>query len=217
MTPYETPAWFLDTDSDGTTRLRQYFDDVEELDPVNGYDERNTSWFEERILPDFLGAKSRLRLGPTLLDVGCAYGYFTRRFAEHFSYVLGVDFAPLRIAGARERNAEYLELDLTTGWQGNLRRPFDSAVSSAVLQHISPRNRARAFATIRDALTPGARLILYDESSDDRPEKWDGFYEALSPRWIRASLLDSWSLEECSFVAIGLNDERIYRYELARL
>ena len=96
-------------------------------------------------------------------------------------------------------------------------RQLNSAVSSAVLQHIAPSNRARAFMTIHEALAPRAHFILYDESFEDRPEQWDGFYEALSPHWISDTLINSWSLKACDFVALGLNGERIYRYELSRL
>ena len=228
--PYEKPSWFAESDLDENSRLRVYFDRIEELDPVRGYEERNTDWFAEHILPDFLAARERLQLGPTLLDAGCGFGYFTRRIAQHFQYVVGVDFSPERVAGAKKYNAspniEYLVLDLATQRLERIngrpvpgkghRAPFrlDSVVSSAVLQHVPPPRRMDVFTTISSAIKSGGHLILYDERSEDRPERWDGFYEAISAQWMRSMLADSWLLRNHEPVAVGMNGERIHRFEL---
>src|ERR1700691_5308734 len=106
MIEYRTPTWFQPTIADDPEKRRLFFDGIENLDPITGYAERNTRWFEHHILPDFLNAKQRLGLGPTLLDIGCAYGYFTSRYADHFKHVIGIDFSNRRIADAQKHNAK---------------------------------------------------------------------------------------------------------------
>lgn len=215
-------ALYADESGDDAEGRRQYFNGLEAVDPANGYVERDVAWFEAHILPDFLRTKARLGLGPKLLDVGCGYGYFTRRYAEHFESVLGIDFAENRIETARIRNARanvrYQVVDLLVDEIVPARAfgtdLYDCAVTSAVFQHIPPLARALAAQKVQRALHAGNYLIMYDERLDDRPHAWDGFYEPISPEWVQTDLCGRWELDACELVAVGKHGEKIHRYEL---
>lgn len=157
-------------------RLRTFNEhEPHKVTPTDGYNSRPVSWFKENILPDLLITKERLQLGPSFVDIGCAYGYFTKIMAEHFTHVTGVDYCPNRIAGAKEHNAapniDYLLLDLT---KEPIPGQYDWAISSAVYQHINPLNgdRRKAFINTFNAIKDGGYLVLYDENFEMRQEKW---------------------------------------------
>jgi FkbM family methyltransferase len=201
-----------------------HFEHVEKIDPVRGYPERPVSWFQERILPDLLATKRRLRLGPRGGDFGCAFGYFTKLLAEHFDAIVGVDYSEIRLAGARKYNmapnVEYHQADLTTAFEKlslvNLLGTFDWAITSAVIQHLPPAQRRNAFQQISGTLHSGSYLIMYDEKFDDRPNRWDGFYEPISPTWVNENISDILTLNACDFLCSGLGGASIYRYELQK-
>ena len=184
----------------------------ERVSPVWGYEERDVQWFEENILPDLHEVHERLKLGPTLMDVGCGFGYFTVRYTEYFEKVYGVDFSEKRIAGAKQHNphkqVEYRCRDLLKG----VKIPVDTVITSAVIQHINPDDRIKAMINISSALPTGGYMIMYDENFNDRPHMWDGFYQPISPDWLESIPL--WRLEDYKYVAKGLHGEKIYRYEM---
>jgi cyclopropane fatty-acyl-phospholipid synthase-like methyltransferase len=185
-----------------------------------GYHERPVSWFKENILSDLLKTKERLNLGENILDVGCAYGYFTKVIAENFNKVTGIDFAISRITAAKEHNLseniEYICLDLT---QDEIPGQYDSAISSAVYQHINPNNgdRIKAFEATFAVIPSGSYLICYDELFDTRPNNWDGFYEPLKKEWIQQNLSHVCKLVDAPFICRGLHGEYEYRFELQKV
>jgi len=198
--------------------LREHFNDETYLDPIVGYPERSVEWFKEKILPDVLATKERLNLGPKLLDVGCAFGYFSKVYAQYFEEVTGIDFSDVRIPKAIELNSapnlKYLQIDLT---KDSLPEIYDTAISSAVFQHISLSNRRNAFETVAYALNSGSYLVLYDEDYSTRPHNWDDFYEPLKQEWLKKELDGMFELEKVEFVARGNAGEYEYRYELRKV
>lgn len=195
--------------------------EAEVVNPTDGYPERDVAWFERYILPDFLATAQRRNFGPSLLDVGCGYGYFTKRYAKHFMPVLGVDFSPKRIAAAQERNlapgVEYRCGDLRTT---PIERSFHAAVSSAVLQHIHPQDRRAALATIAHAVVPGGYLICYDERFEDSPMEWDPLscYQPISRDELITLGKGLWTVRDCDFVTrSALGNCPIFRFELQAL
>lgn len=198
-------------------------DEIEEIkiDPIKGYDERPIEWFRERILPDLLTTKERLNLGENVIDIGCAMGYFSKIIAEHFGKVTGIDFAPTRIALAKQHNAkeniEYLLVDLVT--DEKIPGRYDWAYSSAVFQHIRPDNddRVNAFRKTFEVIPSGSYLVLYDESFDVRKHIWDGFYMPLSPKWIRDNLSSMCELTEFEPVAGAHHGESEFRYVMRKI
>lgn len=191
------------------------------LSPTEGYPERNVDWFLENILPDFIyDDKDRRKHIGHLLDVGCAFGYFTKEYAKVFDRVTGVDFSIARINQAGTvnfgNNIQYRCVDLTK--EIFAFEEYDAAVSSAVFQHIAPdEDRKAAFKAVHAALKPGARLTLYDENDVRQPGSWDGFFEAISPMWIDKHLKGLFALEGVKFICLGNAGEHIYRLDLLKV
>lgn len=191
--------------------LLKHFNFGEEyLRPDTGYDERSVLWFKLNILPDFIS----LKLPSPLLDVGCAYGYFTKHYAQHVEKVFAVDFAERRIELANKYNSlpniSYLTADVTD--------PFEipkvsSAVSSAVIQHIEPSKRKNAFQNIRSLMDVGSTFVLYDTISSK--ESWNGFFGPLTENWLRTNLTGLWDVKEVKFLTHAMQGELIYRIILS--
>lgn len=195
-----------------------------EIEPLTGYPERNTDWFKWHILPDFLSHPvvfARKVKGCKLLDIGCAQGYFTKLYGQHFKEVVGIDFSPPRIDQAivfnSAPNIRYEVINLAEPVYG-YDETFPLAVSSAVYQHIDPdRDRRRAFLNTWLALELNGYLFLYDEDLVTRDEKWNGFYEPLSEAWVEDNISDIFKLESKDLVCRGSHGEYIYRWVLKKL
>jgi 2-polyprenyl-3-methyl-5-hydroxy-6-metoxy-1,4-benzoquinol methylase len=203
--------------------IQTHFNNNEpEVVPGDGYPERGVAWFKKNILPDFLGAIDGYNLSQdSLLDVGCAYGYFTVEYAKEFAHVTGVDFSDVRIAVAKMVNAEpNIDYQLKNLAQDQIEGKYDVAVSTAVYQHIDPENdRKAAFQATANALNDGGYLFLYDEDIITRNEIWNGFYEPLSEAWVRTNLEGIFELVDRTESAIvrGDHGEHIYRWVLKKI
>lgn len=104
----------------------------------------------------------QLRPGTRALDVGCGTGAFSRRLAERFESVLGLDLSPQMIRVARERshacpNLEFRVADvLAEALPG---ADFDAIASIATLHHLPlPEILPR----LACALKPGGVLAVLD-------------------------------------------------------
>ena len=75
---------------------KEVFEKEDYLDAETGYPERDVNWFTNHILPDFLSLDF-VNKDKTLLDVGCAHGYFTKVMCDSFKHTLGIDFAENRL------------------------------------------------------------------------------------------------------------------------
>lgn len=82
----------------------------------------------------FLGALEKRRLaGGSLLEIGCAYGYFLDEAREHFQRLVGTDFSEDAVARTRS-----LGLECIHGGLDHLAETdrFDRILSIGVLEHI---------------------------------------------------------------------------------
>jgi SAM-dependent methyltransferase len=99
----------------------------------------------------------------TLLEVGCGAGELADRLAGEGYAVTGVDpEAPDRAGFVRAELESFVA-----------EAPFDTAVASRSLHHL--HDLEAAVARLRDALRPGARLVVYEfapESLDDDARAW---------------------------------------------
>ena len=96
------------------------------------------------------------------LDVGCGTGTFSRRLAERFERVVGVDLSPEMIRLARTRstdrpNVEYHVADVAA-WPFPRQR-FDCVASIATMHHLPFEGTLTA---MREALRPGGVLLVLD-------------------------------------------------------
>ena len=133
--------------------------------------ELNAAWFAEAgaveaELADFL----RPRRPANALELACGTGLFTRRLAPAVGSLVALDASPEVIAINRARlaqlglaNVTFREADLFA-WRPIARH--DVVFMSFWLSHV-PADRFAAFwATLRDALAPGASVYLIDSAHD---------------------------------------------------
>ena len=111
------------------------------------------------------------------LEVGCSIGVLTRRLAPLCARLTATELSPTALARARERCADLTQVEFrqarsqTDGFDG----PYDLIVLSEVVYYWDDADLARVAAAIRQALSPGGRLLLvhwlgetdYPRSGDD--------------------------------------------------
>lgn len=98
-----------------------------------------------------------------VLEVGCGEGELARRLDAAGFAVTGIDPEAPEGDGFIRTNLESFVADA----------PFDAAVASRSLHHVGGLDRA--LASLRDALRPGARLVVYEfasEALDDAAHSW---------------------------------------------
>jgi SAM-dependent methyltransferase len=102
--------------------------------------------------------------GGALLDVGCASGYYTARYAQRGGRATGIDVAESSLALARERAGRAGVGDRCVFAVGDVRnlpledRSFDVVLATEVLEHI--REQRQALAELSRVLRPGGTLVV---------------------------------------------------------
>jgi ubiquinone biosynthesis O-methyltransferase len=83
--------------------------------------------------------------GKTVLDAGCATGYFTNKIAEKAKVVVGVDLREINISIAKKMNkkvnAKYLVMNIEN-LSSFKNASFDIIICQEVLEHLSNRKKA---------------------------------------------------------------------------
>ena len=97
-----------------------------------------------------------------LLEIGCGKGGFARRLAERSEHVLALDLSTEMIRIARERSAQFPNLEFELA--DVLERPlpiesYDCIASSATLHHLP---FAEILLKMKAALKPGGVLLVLD-------------------------------------------------------
>ena len=193
----------------------QYFENENYLSPTDGYPERPVKWFKEVILSDAIKQYSGKK---TLLDVGCAHGYYTVLFTPYFDKVVGFDFAKNRIEFAKnnwkEPNLSFENIDLT---DCNYTGKFDSMFTSMVIQHIKNEDKIKAFYNLYKLADENCIFVMYDFNTDiNNNISWDDFVTPIGPNWIKRNA-PMWDIESCElFTKEMVGQEGIYRYVLKR-
>jgi cyclopropane-fatty-acyl-phospholipid synthase len=113
---------------------------------------------------DLVCRKLGLRPGMRLLDVGCGWGGMVRHAARHYGVTaLGVTLSQAQATWAQEaikadrldhvaevRHLDYRDVEGTG---------FDAVSSIGLTEHVGVRRYPAYFATLRDKLVPGGRLL----------------------------------------------------------
>jgi cyclopropane-fatty-acyl-phospholipid synthase len=108
--------------------------------------------------------------GSRLLDVGCGWGSMAIHAArDHGARVVGVALSREQVARAKERvRAAGLQDSVEIRYQDyrELRgEQFDAISSIGMFEHVGTARTAQYFATLRDLLAPGGRLLNHAISS----------------------------------------------------
>lgn len=125
---------------------------------------------DRRIRAAVLGA---LEPGQRLLDVGCGTGTLAVAAARAGAHVVAIDRSPSMLALAREKadaagvSVEWREGDIAFPPIGD--EQFDVATATFVLSELSRELAELAVRRMADALRPGGRLILADETRPHSP------------------------------------------------
>jgi 2-polyprenyl-3-methyl-5-hydroxy-6-metoxy-1,4-benzoquinol methylase len=183
-----------------TVERQAFFATEHSYHAETGYPERNTTWFCMFILPDVL-RQIPDHQSKSLLDVGCATGYFTRLLAPHFGYTEGIDFVAERIEYARKFESDRLhftQADLTK--QLNLARHPDVLFTNAVIPHIPLQDKIQVFDNLAVVARPGAILLMYDGKAANGVV--DSFCGLVSSGWIRENV-KSWKLVSVNHIIDG--------------
>lgn len=148
------------------------------------------------VLGDWLGLCGHERV----LDVGCASGTLTNRWAERARHVVGVDFSRALAAAAQARHggaarqfaaAEAAALPFATG-------AFDAVVCFNVLLSLPDHDYAqRAIGELLRVLRPGGTLLLGSLPDARCQQRFFDVLLAEAPWWRRAgSRAKSWLLPQ---------------------
>jgi 2-polyprenyl-3-methyl-5-hydroxy-6-metoxy-1,4-benzoquinol methylase len=188
--------------------------DVKDLSPVSAYTSRPIEWFKDTILGDFVSHLSETK---DVLDVGCAYGYYTVLFTPFCKTVTGIDFTKKRIEAAqnhwKEDNIKFVEQDLTIPF--TLDKQYDVLFTSMVIQHIPIVGKIAAFKNLATVTKKDGLFIMYDFKFNNVT---DDFVGPINPDWIHNNVGNLWECESCvSFCREANNQGEIFKYVLRRL
>jgi SAM-dependent methyltransferase len=150
--------------------LKNYFEDESLINPQGtpgfetGYPERNVNWMKENLIPrikdKFTNSNEK-----NCLDVGCAFGYFTRVLSEEFKNTYGIDLSDTRINYAKQYetdNLKFIQSDLTESFQDKFPIKFDYMFTNAVLPHIPAQFKSSVFSNLSQIANSGCIFTLYD-------------------------------------------------------
>jgi SAM-dependent methyltransferase len=105
------------------------------------------------------------------LEIGSGTGAFSRLLAEHCGHILGLDLAPEMVRLARERSAEFLNLEYQVADVLELEFPrekYGCIASIATLHHLPLE---ALLAKAKDALQPGGVLLVLDLFQSEWPQE----------------------------------------------
>jgi 2-polyprenyl-3-methyl-5-hydroxy-6-metoxy-1,4-benzoquinol methylase len=183
--------------------------DESDFDFNNGYNDRPIEWFKKLILSSILENSDKKN---SILDVGCASGYFTKEFTPYFKYIVGVDFSTRRIEFAKKHETDKLKFfnyDLTKDSLTNLSTTFDTIFTNAVLPHIPLENKVSVLENLASVAKQNAQLLIYDGRSE--VEIIDQFVGMFNENWLINNVSHVWE-----FVSINKIDKNTYLYKLIK-
>jgi len=130
------------------------------------------TWGRERAFREQMLSFARLRMGESVLDVGCGTGALTieaKRQVGPLGMVCGIDASPEMIARA-ERKARRAGTDVTFMEGAAQAMPFpdahfDVVVSTLVLHHLPRKGRQQCAAEMRRVVKPHGRVLVIDFAS----------------------------------------------------
>jgi 2-polyprenyl-3-methyl-5-hydroxy-6-metoxy-1,4-benzoquinol methylase len=181
---------------------KEYFEnEFHDYNHEDGYEDRTTKVFKDTLLE---GLVEEFENKDELLDVGCASGYLSKLFKEHFDSVWGIDYCEVRINYAKKLESDGLAfrlVDITNREElEGLGKQFSSLYSSAVIPHIPLEDKAKVFDNLASVSKPGATFVLYDAYFQSPENVNDAFIGIYNDKWLEQNV-SSWKVVKC--VPIG--------------
>lgn len=106
-------------------------------------------------------ARKGVREDGPLLDFGCGIGNLTERFVRRYREVHAFDPSAKSIERAKERSpGAHFHVDT----EALPKDHFATAVLSGVLHHVLPSKRVDVLRTVRSALRPGGRIVVFEHN-----------------------------------------------------
>jgi ubiquinone/menaquinone biosynthesis C-methylase UbiE len=125
-------------------------------------------------------------------DLGCGTGLLAQTVGPHVRRVIAVDSSPDMLEAARERLAEFANIEIRSGELESLpieSGELDAAILSLVLSYSA--EPSRALDEVARALRPGGRVLVVDMLPHEREEYkqqlghvWLGFSRAQIERYV---------------------------------
>lgn len=172
--------------------LKNYFEDEKQINPAGtpgfetGYPERDVNWMKSNLIPRIENIIDK-NVHKNCLDVGCAFGYFSKVLSETFEKTYGIDLSDNRINYAKQLetdNLKFVQSDLTESFKDKFPIKFDFMFTNAVLPHIPLEFKSEVFKNLAEIANSGCIFVMYDGMlNDDGTHKHDKNKQANFENW----------------------------------
>lgn len=172
--------------------LKNYFEDERQINPEGtpgfetGYPERDVNWMKSNLIPRIENIIDK-NVNKNCLDVGCAFGYFSKVLSETFEKTYGIDLSENRINYAKQLetdNLKFVQSDLTESIKDKFTIKFDFMFTNAVLPHIPLEFKSDVFKNLAEVANSGCIFVMYDGMlNDDGTHKHDNNEQANFENW----------------------------------
>jgi len=207
--------------------LKNYFENENKIHGSpsfeTGYPERDVNWMKKNLIPRIETLINK-NVHKNCLDVGCAFGYFSKVLSETFDKTYGIDLSNIRIDYAKKYESEslkFIQSDLTESFKDKFPIKFDFMFTNAVLPHIPLEFKSEVFKNLAEVANSGCIFVIYDGMLNDDNNKHDNNGQAnfegwsgeeairvvfISEKWIRENATD-WEILQINNV--GYSTEEI--------
>jgi len=207
--------------------LKNYFENENKIHGSpsfeTGYPERDVNWMKKNLIPRIETLINK-NVHKNCLDVGCAFGYFSKVLSETFDKTYGIDLSNIRIDYAKKYESEslkFIQSDLTESFKDKFPIKFDFMFTNAVLPHIPLEFKSEVFKNLFEVANSGCIFVIYDGMLNDDNNKHDNNRQAnfegwsgeeairvvfISEKWIRENATD-WEILQINNV--GYSTEEI--------